>query len=586
MEEKNIKPLYLINTTSPPAWKNFDHAFLLKTVRRCNYTPYEKKGFDYYHIIKSNDFYSLPFSLLSSYACYFFEPEEDPQLNPYHWKGIVSPFNDLELLQVSSNEIMVGSSSVYSTTVLDYLKDVLDMGNREYLSPEDENIQKIVELYPGLRIPKLKENLLDLLISIFCSQHTKIENARNWFLFLKKYYRRMKQIIDTDPYEIMKESKLICGKSMGYRARYVKDILSVLSANGSSPEEKLRHIIKNNSLENARRELISFKYLGPKTADCFLLNSTGNANIPPIDVNVKRVFERIYSTKSFDLPQSNFCEKYLCESVEEDVCPIYVLTEEIISGSKENERGCLRAALKIKYKNSGWIQALMFLFGLEFCKSRKAECQYCVLEKSCSGPQKIIMKQKGKRMRFSRIRRKKKKYVYLKLLNEYPEKEELIEKFAQNIYNKSISSGMQGAGQYLLAASYWIAVRNNKIALTMKEVADSYGLDKNYLFKIISRMKTRLSINLERLYPKDYVFSIAKKLGFTDDLIERAEIRISNRKFLGRSPIGIAAASVYLEAKESKLKITQKEISEISGVSGVTIRSNSKLLNTQTQQDI
>jgi len=44
----------------------------------------------------------------------------------------------------------------------------------------------------------------------------------------------------------------------------------------------------------------------------------------------------------------------------------------------------------------------------------------------------------------------------------------------------------------------------------------------------------------------------------------------------GRSPISVAAASIYMASQASKDKKSQKEISDIAGVAEVTIRQSYK----------
>jgi len=574
LEEKNIKQSSSINISNSGKWLKFNHSYLISSVRQHEHEFAIDPTYEYSQEIKISDVYSLPYSLLSSYACYFFEPVNNAVVNPFHWRGVIPPFEDLEVIQTSKTNLVVGSSDVYSPTLINYLRDSLGIGNEvTSLSAQDGPILAISKLYPGLRIPKLNENLLDLLISVFCSQHTRIENARSWFIFLKKYYRRTNPIMNMDPYDIMKDSKLICGKSMGYRARYVKEVLSSLHSDDSSHEEKLRQTITQNSIEEARRHLISYKYVGPKTADCFLLNSTGDIHIPPVDVNVKRVFERINPENAFlRLPHTNFCEKYLCNPSGEESCPIYKHTEAIMDGSNTDNGGCLRAAMKIKYENPAVIQASMFLFGLEFCKPQKALCTMCTVDQLCSGiPNNVIKKRR------IRVSSKGKKTSYINLIEENVEQEKVILVMAEDLYRKSITSGIQAPKQYLFASTHWIATRNHQVAIPISEVAAAYNVEKNYLFKIISRIKSKLSIKITRLTPGDYVQRFGRKLGLSEEVISVAKHQASTYQTQGRSPIGIAAASLYLATSNMALNISQKMISEVTGISQVTIRKNIKI---------
>ena len=46
----------------------------------------------------------------------------------------------------------------------------------------------------------------------------------------------------------------------------------------------------------------------------------------------------------------------------------------------------------------------------------------------------------------------------------------------------------------------------------------------------------------------------------------------------GRSPISVAAASIYMASQASEDKRTQREIADIAGVADVTIRQSYKLM--------
>jgi len=557
-------------------WDRFEHPFLIELVRKTDYMAPEELAIPYSYQMKADEEYNLPYSLLSSYGCYFFEPSaENNHVNPYHWKGIIPPFTDINLIQLSPKEILVYSENDFSSTLLDYLKEAIGLWDRKISLPQEDYIKKINELYPGLRVPRLQENLLDLLISILCSQHTRVENARRWFFFLKRYYRRVSPILEMDPYEVMNESKKVSGKSIGYRARYIKETLAYLNRDGCFPEEKLRRIINKDQVEESRRELINIKFVGPKTADCLLLNALGDVNVPPVDVNVKRVCERIDSKLAgMTLPKIAYCRKYICDSNVES-CPYYLTTQEVLEdGRSDIHSGCLRAALKIKFEKPGWIQALLFLFGLEFCTSKKPACDNCFIKDVCKGPQRIFQRKVN---RFSsRIIRKTPsiKKVIVNLLELYPDKEELIREDAIKIFKGAKAVRMSGNKQTMMAASYWIAARKRRVPLTLRETAKGYGLKNNVLFKQIKNIKRLLPIAIPLLHPKDYVFPLGRKMGLDNRIIEKAEEIASKYDTPGRSPIGIAASSLYLSAQKASLKLSLKEVSRISEISEVTIRKN------------
>ena len=542
----------------------------------------KKPRFEYIYPIETEQEYSLSYSLLSSYACYLFEPMiKNQRVNPFHWKGLVHPFTGLELIQTSPKNVYLCSDIPFSPTIAEYVKDSIGLWNVHMGPSSPGSITKLITLYPGLRVPRLRENRLDILIAILCSQHTKVANGRKWFLFLKSYYRRIPPLLKMNPYEIMKESKKVSGGSMGYRARYISEMLLDLIDNESIPEEKLKRITENRNVEQARRKLINIRSIGPKTADCFLLNSLGEVSIPPIDVNVKRVCERLkFIPAGMRLPQLNYCRRYLCDEGSES-CIYYMTTKEILENGRNVHTGCVRAALKIKFKQAGWIQALLFLFGIEFCRPRVPLCEECFLKEFCEGPELPIRLRIHIRRRS--IRNFRKAFTRLgkfpPLLELYPEEKEHVHTDARKIFEQSTKERIKGYKGPTMAASYWIAARRRGIPLTLKETCYHFDIDKRNLFKHIKRIKRGLSISLRVLGPQDYVFPIAKKLGLEIGITKRAKEIASLYDAPGHSPIGIAAASIYLSAWENEHAVSLRNVSEVAGVTEVTLRKKTIALS-------
>jgi len=158
------------------------------------------------------------------------------------------------------------------------------------------------------------------------------------------------------------------------------------------------------------------------------------------------------------------------------------------------------------------------------------------------------------------------------LLEFYPEEKERVHIDALKILEQSAKERIKGYEGPTMVASYWIAARQRGIPLTLKETCRHFDMDKKNLFKHIRRIKRGLSLSLPILGPQDYVFPIAKKLGLEAGLIKRAKEIALLYDAPGHSPIGIAAASVYLSAWENEHVISLRNVSKASGVTEVTLR--------------
>lgn len=74
----------------------------------------------------------------------------------------------------------------------------------------------------------------------------------------------------------------------GFRAKYILDTSKCIAAGYDL--EKLRSM----SLDDARKELLNFRGVGPKVADCVLLFSLGHTDAFPIDVWIGRAMQEMF----------------------------------------------------------------------------------------------------------------------------------------------------------------------------------------------------------------------------------------------------------------------------------------------------
>ena len=75
----------------------------------------------------------------------------------------------------------------------------------------------------------------------------------------------------------------------GYRAKYIID--AVQKVNEGQVD---LYNLKNLETEEARKELLKIKGIGPKVADCILLFSMRKYNCYPIDVWIRKITEKVY----------------------------------------------------------------------------------------------------------------------------------------------------------------------------------------------------------------------------------------------------------------------------------------------------
>lgn len=171
-------------------------------------------------------------------------------------------------------------------------KDYFDL-NRDYVSiceklKEDELISSTIDEYYGIRI--LNQEPWEALFSFVISQQNNIKRIKGiikrlcntygeevfdgWYSFPSA--ERLSKLTVEDFEEL----------GTGYRAKYLKKLADDV-ANGIIDLDK----IKNMSLEDAKKELLSIYGVGIKVANCALLFGFQFVECFPIDVWMKRVMQ-------------------------------------------------------------------------------------------------------------------------------------------------------------------------------------------------------------------------------------------------------------------------------------------------------
>lgn len=108
-------------------------------------------------------------------------------------------------------------------------------------------------------------------------------------------------------------------------------------------------------------------------------------------------------------------------------------------------------------------------------------------------------------------------------------------------------------------------------------VAKLLEVDEEDLFDTFRHFKKNLELPIPVASPKSYLYQIEEELSLSNTVLERAEqiIELSQEENYssGKSATGIAAASVYAAASELDEDLTQEELSNVVGVTTVTIRN-------------
>ena len=157
-----------------------------------------------------------------------------------------------------------------------------------------------------------------------------------------------------------------------------------------------------------------------------------------------------------------------------------------------------------------------------------------------------------------------------------------VRETAAMIYRKAVrmklSRGRKIEG--IAAAVLYAACRQCNVPRTLGEVSKVSELKKKEIGKDYRDLSHRLQLKLLPTLPQDYVSRFCSQLTLS------SEVQIKAREILkkalikelvsGRGPTGMAAAAIYIASVLCQERRTQREVSEVSSVTEVTIRNRYK----------
>jgi len=133
------------------------------------------------------------------------------------------------------------------------------------------------------------------------------------------------------------------------------------------------------------------------------------------------------------------------------------------------------------------------------------------------------------------------------------------------------------------AAAVYAACRHRGSPRSVEEIAEHSREDKKKISAHYRMLVTKLKIRMPISSPEMYVPRFISELGLPRE-VQRTTMEILTRAkevrglVTGRDPRGLAAAAIYVAAIMNDCRVTQRDISAVSGVTEVTIRNRYKEL--------
>ena len=172
------------------------------------------------------------------------------------------------------------------------------------------------------------------------------------------------------------------------------------------------------------------------------------------------------------------------------------------------------------------------------------------------------------------------------ILQIYVDKLHLSQPIAEKamlIYRKALRAGLvRGRSiRSIMAAAVYAACRSMGAPRDLRELEKAYPVVKRKTIAQGYRLLLKhLKLKVPVADPAIYLNKIASKVGLDQRTVQEAYriLQEASKRgaTVGKDPVGIAAAALYMACQETTQNITQKDIARAAGVTEVTVRNRFK----------
>ena len=154
-----------------------------------------------------------------------------------------------------------------------------------------------------------------------------------------------------------------------------------------------------------------------------------------------------------------------------------------------------------------------------------------------------------------------------------------VEEEAARIYKEAVVKGIAKgrAIESVVAGVIYAACKMHDLPRTFEEISDASKVEKKEIARTYKFVARELGIKILPTNPEDYISRFANSLRLSaKSQTETVKLLEKARKLgivSGKCPTAAAAAALYIASLMNKEKRTQREVSEVSGVTEVTIRN-------------
>ncbi len=197
---------------------------------------------------------------------------------------------------------------------------------------------------------------------------------------------------------------------------------------------------------------------------------------------------------------------------------------------------------------------------------------------------RLINRQFQIRNQYSKDRNLKKANQELERLCSQLEVSRNVKETAGLLYKKSFEAGaVRGYPiDSMIAASVYAAARIRRVPRTLDEISNSTQISAKRVAQCYRIIVTRMKFRIPPTKPMDFLTRMSTELGLSTSVQQLAVEIITgatNQKLtIGKDPIGLAAAALYLSGIIKNEKRPQQLVAKVSHTTEVTIRHRFKEL--------
>ncbi len=169
---------------------------------------------------------------------------------------------------------------------------------------------------------------------------------------------------------------------------------------------------------------------------------------------------------------------------------------------------------------------------------------------------------------------------------------QVVRERAAFIYRKALARELLRGRSItgMSAAALYAAIRDTETPRTLKDVAAAINLPRKDVARDYRKLLREMDLTMPVADAARSVSRIASRVGFSERVVRRAigiVDMVEKREIsAGKSPMGLAASSLYLAGViEGEIR-TQKEIADAAGVTEVTVRNRYKGLRADLGREL